>query len=276
MKRLKSLAALLLLLHSAQAQSDSTQQKPQFKLSLNYNTALNYYGRADSLKSTGFFPLAELWLTSKFYVNAAPIFINNNQQTFAYAGTVATAGYQHVGTKWISSLSITKPFYQESSELVQSALKAQAGASFTFQNNILNITAGGDVKFSDKADYGATAGVDHVIRLQAGNNSELVFDPSIMAYAGTQNFQRSYYKKTKPGFLLFPGNGQQVTENVSRFNVLAYEVSVPIIYAAGKVMLLATPSYILPQNLVSVPGRPDLSEKGENLFYATFTAKYTF
>jgi hypothetical protein len=264
------------VLHSAQAQSDSTQQKPQFKLSVNYNTALNYYGRTDSLKSTGFFPLAELWLTSKLYVNAAPIFINNSLQQFAYAGTVATAGYQNVGAKWISSIYITKPFYQESSELVQSALKAQSGGSFTFQNNILNVTAGGDVKFSDKTDYGATAGVDHLIRIQNGKNGVLVFDPSIMVYGGTQNFQRSYYKKTKPGFLLFPGNGQQVTENVSRFNVLAYEISVPVIYAVGKVMLLATPSYILPQNLFSVPNRPDLSERGENLFYATLTANYSF
>jgi hypothetical protein len=50
----------------------------------------------------------------------------------------------------------------------------------------------------------------------------------------------------------------------------------PIIYAKGNVMLIATPSYILPQNLVMVPGRPDLSERGENMFYTTLTAKYSF
>jgi hypothetical protein len=57
---------------------------------------------------------------------------------------------------------------------------------------------------------------------------------------------------------------------------LAYEASVPVIYAKGKVMLIATPSYIMPQNLVTVPGRPDLSERGENTFYTTLTAKYSF
>jgi hypothetical protein len=39
---------------------------------------------------------------------------------------------------------------------------------------------------------------------------------------------------------------------------------------------MATPSYIIPQNLLTVPNRPDLSERGENTFYTTLTAKYTF
>jgi hypothetical protein len=40
-------------------------------------------------------------------------------------------------------------------------------------------------------------------------------------------------------------------------------------------MALLTPSYILPQNLVTVAGRPDLSERGQNTFYATIGLKYT-
>src|SRR5687767_12772774 len=111
------------LLQPAMAQSDSTTAKPQFKLSLNYNTNLNYFGRTDSLKSSGVFPLAEVWLTPKFYINAAPIFVNNALQKMDYAGTVATIGYQYIDPKWITSLYVTKPFYKESSELVQSALK---------------------------------------------------------------------------------------------------------------------------------------------------------
>jgi hypothetical protein len=263
-------------LQPVKAQTDSTGFKPQLKISANYNTGLNYFGRTDSLRSSGFFPLAEVWFTEKFYVNAAPVFVNNAVQQFDYAGTVATIGYQNVTDKWITSLYLTKPFYKESSELVQSALKAQSGVNLTYRNKFMNISAGGDVKFSDKVDFGATAGLDHVIRMEAKDGSVVVIDPAVYAYAGTQNFQRSYYKKNKPGFLLFPGNNQLVTEEVSRFGVLAYEATLPLIYAKGKVMLIATPSYIIPQNLVTVPDRPDLSERGEKMFYATFTAKYSF
>lgn len=278
MKKYFSFLAIvgLLGLQKVSAQADSTTVKPQFKISANYNTGLNYFGRTDSLRSSGFFPMAELWFTPNFYVNAAPVFVNNAVQNFEYAGTVATLGYQSVSDKWIAGVYVTKPFYKESSELVQSALKAQSGASFTYRNPVVNLTAGGDVKFSDKVDYGATGGLDHIIRIETKNNSVVVIDPSVYAYAGTQNFQRTYYKKNNSGFLLFPRNNQQVTEEVSRFGILAYEASVPVIYVKGNIMLMATPSYIVPQNLITVADRPDLSERGENMFYTTLTAKYTF
>lgn len=278
MKQLKQILAalfLLLLLQQANAQQDSLTPGPQFKISLNYNTGLNFFGRTDSLKSRGFFPLAELWLTPNVYVNAAPVFVNNPVEPFSYAGTVATVGYQHISEHWITGVYLTKPFYKKTSELVQSALKAQSGVNFTWRNPFLNLNAGGDLKLSDKIDYGATGGVDHVVRILNKDNSVLVIDPAFYVYAGTQNFQRTYYKKNN-GFLLLPGNSQQVTENVNRFSILAYEATVPLVYTKGKVMLIAAPSYIVPQNLITVPGRPDLSERGENMFYATLTAKYSF
>lgn len=280
MKAIQKIISSLLLcsfFFTALAQDDTTQKtKPQFKLSLNYNTGLNYFGRTDSLKSSGFFPLAELWVTPKFYVNAAPIFVNNAVQSFEYAGSVATIGYQKVTDKWITGVYLLKPFYKESSELVQSALKAQSGVNVSFLNKYLNLNIGGDVKFSDKVDFGATGGLDHLIRIENKDKSVLVFDPAFYVYAGSQNFQRSYYKKNNSGFLLFPGNEQLVTEEVSQFFILAYEATMPVVFAKNKWTFIAIPSYIMPQNLVTVPGRPDLSERGGNMFYATLTAKYTF
>lgn len=264
---------------TAVAQTDSTTQensKIQFKISANYNTGLNYYGRTDSLKSTGFFPLAEVWFGKGLYVNAAPIFVNNKVQSFDYAGTVATIGYQfNTSSKWFGNIYLLKPFYKQSSELVQSALKAQAGAGVSYLNKIVNLNVGGDIKYSDQLDYGAQAGIDHIIRIENKDNSVIVFDPSFYTYAGTQNFTNTYYKKTN-GNLLLPGNQQQVTEKVQQFNVLAYEASLPIIYAKNKWQFIATPAYVLPQNLVTIPGHPEQSERGENMFYGTLTLKYSF
>jgi hypothetical protein len=284
MKLLKlSLRALLCLcltqgLNAQKSSTDTTEKKtkPQFKLSLNYNTGLNYYGRTDSLKSSGLFPLAEFWITPKFYVNAAPIFVNNALQKFEYAGSVATIGYQNVTKKWVTGAYLSKPIYKESSELVQSALKVQSGANVSFLNKFLNLNIGANVMFSDKADFGVTGGLDHLIRIENSDSSVLVFDPGFYVYAGSQNFQRSYYKKNSTGFLNFPGNNQLVTEEVSKFNILAYELTMPIVYAKKSWMFVATPIYIVPQNLLTVPDRPDLSERGEKMFYGTLTAKYTF
>jgi hypothetical protein len=51
---------------------------------------------------------------------------------------------------------------------------------------------------------------------------------------------------------------------------------VPIIFATGKLQILFTPAYVVPKNLLIVEGRPDLSERGENMFYATIGAKPGF
>jgi len=253
-----------------QAQTDSTKKsKPQLKLSVNYNSNLNYYGRTDSLRSSGFFPLAELWFTENFYINAAPIFVHNKSASFEYAGTVATAGYQFFTSdkKWFGNFYVLKPFYESNSQLVQSALKAQGAFSLTNLNKFVNVTGGADVKYSDKLDFGVTGGLDHIFRKQFEDNSVLVVDPSAYLFAGTQEFTRSYYKKSN--FLIFPGVGQTVSQEVKNFNILSYEFSVPIIYAKQKFQLLFTPAYVIPQNLITVEGRPDLSEQGKKTLYAT-------
>lgn len=260
------------------AQNDTTKpktEKPQFKIGVYYNNNLNYYGRTDSLRSSGFFPLAEFWFGNGFYVNAAPVFVNNAMATFEYAGTVATAGYRHnEKNKFVTNIFFVKPFYQESSELVQSALKGQFTTNLTWMNKVLNITGGGDIKISDNIDYGATAGIDHLFRFQPGKGYVLVIDPSAYVYAGTQRFSKTYFKKSN--FLFFPGTEQEITETVNQFKILSYEISMPIVLAKGKFQLIANPAYVLPQNLLVIEGRPDLSERGKQTFYVTLGAKISF
>ncbi len=269
---LVTISLCIAFLSSKAQTTDSTENEGvQFKLSINYNSGLNYYGRTDSLKSTGVFPMAEVWFTPKIYINATPVFIHNKVQSLAYAGSVASIGYLNITEKWISNLYLLKPFYKESSELVQSALKAQAGASFTALNKVINMSFGADVKYSDQIDYGALVGVDHIFRFEK-DNSVFVVDPTFNVNAGTQNFTTSYKKKTGR---LFPRE-EEITKTNKKFNILSFEASVPVIYTKDQMEFIATPSYVIPQNLMQVPNRTDLSEMGRNMFYTTLTMKYTF
>lgn len=268
------LAALFLMTTAAAQEEDTAKVKPQFKVSLHVNSNLNYYGRTDSLRSRGIFPLAELWITPRIYVNAAPVFVSNAVQAFDYSGTVVTAGYQYQSEKWLNQAYLLKPLYEQSSQLVQSALKAQTGFSFSRLHKRLNATLGADLKFSDRVDVGLTAGLDHLIRKERADNSILVINPSLFLYAGTQQFSTTYYKKTKRGLL--PRNAQPITENTNRFAILAYELTVPLVYAKNKVQVLLTPAFVVPRNLMQVPNRPDLSEQGRPTFYASAGVKYTF
>jgi len=247
---------------------------PQFKLGVYYNTGLHYYGRVDSLKSSGFFPLGEVWFTKNIYINAAPVFVNNAVLTAEYAGTVATAGYLfNDGKRWAGHIYFVKPFYRDNSELVQAALKAQAAASLTVQNKILNVTIGGDLKFSDRTDIGAMAGLDHLFRWPLKNRRVLVVDPSVYFHGGTQQFTRSFYEKRT--LLILPLGEEEINKRVEQFYFLSCEASMPIVYATGKWQFLATPAYVIPQNVLNLE-TGDVTKHGDAFFYATAGVRYNF
>ena len=260
------------------SQEDTTVKKKEasFKIGAFYNSYLNYYGRTDSLQSSGVFPLAELWLNNKFYISAAPVFVNNATQNMEYEGTVATAGYysKSKNEKFITHTWFTKPFYESGSQLVQSALKAQVNTGLSWLNKYININMGGDFKLSDKLDYGLTAGLDHLFRYKFEKEWHLFVIPSAYVNAGTQHFANTYYKKSS--FLFFPGIEQQVTEEVNKLSILSYEFSMPVVLTKKKLQIILNPAYVIPQNLITVEGRPDLSERGKEMFYATVGAKITF
>ena len=277
MKRIQYLTLTLFLFffQTTFAQNDSSEQYGiKFKIGISYSSGLNYFGRTDSLKSSGIFPQPEIWFSKKFYASVTPVFVNNAVQSMEYEGTVLNMGYLHSTDKWITNLYLLKPFYKQNIQLMQSVLKAQTGVGVSALNHVLNFTLGGDVKFSDKIDFGAIAGIDHLVKKEF-ETSVLIIDPSFYMYAGSQNFSSSYYRK-KAGILVLPDSTEQINKNVTKFNVLAYEFSVPVVYAKGKFMTLLTPAFIIPQNIVTGTGNNVASERGQNMFYTTIGFKYSF
>jgi hypothetical protein len=87
---------------------------------------------------------------------------------------------------------------------------------------------------------------------------------------GTQQFNKTYYEDIL-GTEIFASQ-----QNVSKFSILSYEFSMPIIFAKGKWQLITIPAYVLPQNIYAVSERPDLAETGDNLFYMTTGIKVNF
>ncbi len=242
-------------------QEDSTK-KNVFAASVNYQTKLHYFGRVDSLQSSGLFPTLSVELKNGLYATGNFIFIQNSAQSTTYTGTTIEAGYRFPDAKhFTGNIFYTQFLYKDKSELVQSALKSQAGFNAAYTNKFVNINAGADLKFSDKVDIGATAGFDHLFIVKLGNKKALAFNPSAYLYAGTQQFSNTYRKNTS-GLLGLPSTGQTVTEEVTAFNVLAYEFSSPIVFVAGKFNASVTPSYVIPQQLIQ-------GENGKQLFYVS-------
>lgn len=255
----------------ATAQNDtSVQRTNNFSAAINYQSRLHYFGRTDSLKSSGLFPTIGFESKTGLYANSSFIFLSNQNKSAEYTGTVVEAGYKFPEMKNFSgNLFYTHFLYKQNSEVVQAALKAQTGINLTYNNKIANLTIGGDAKFSDQTDIGLTAGLDHLfIKVIPATKWAVAINPSAYLYAGTQNFTNTYRKSRQIGGI--PIGGQQVvTEEVKKLNVLSYEVSMPLVIVAGKFNASITGSYVMPQNLITNPSRPDLSERGQNMFYVT-------
>ena len=239
----------------------------QFKLGVFYASYLHFYGRSDSLESSGFFPVGEIWLDGKFYITATPVFTMTDGHTAMYAGTVLMTGYRG-GKENRSGWNIyaAKPIYKNKSELAQAALKWQFAGSITWINKAINLTGGADVKLSEEMDYGFQAGLDHIFRTRIKKNVVLLADPSLFLYSGTQQFTKSSVKETR--FLLFPPLQQEITETRKRFSILSYEISIPLVWAKEKFQVIVSPSYVIPKNLAG--------ENGRNKFYGLMGAKFIF
>lgn len=262
-KQLLIMGLLMPLLALSQNKEQQEVKKDVFSASVNYQSALHYFGRTDSLKSSGLFPTVGFQSKSGLYTQGNFIFVQNTSLPLQYTGATIEAGYRFPqSTHFSGNLFYTQFLYKDKSTLVQSALRSQTGVNLSWLSKIVNINGGVDLKFSNQTDLGATIGLDHLFIFPSPEqHSAFALDPSVYVYAGTQNFTTTYLEKKN--IFGIPVT-QQTTEEVTQFNVLSYEVSVPLVFVKGKFNASLTPSYVIPMSLVQ-------GEKGKDLFYMTLS-----
>lgn len=284
MKKVITLLPLILVCVVMKAQSTDLQTQPTDSLptkkkvtittGVAFNSALNYYGRTDSLKSQGIYPFAGITLLNGLYVFTNFIFINNAVAA-SYAATTVEAGYKFKKKKgnWWGKIYGTRFFYNADVSLVQSVVKEQAGINLANSNKVISVYGGADAKFSNQTDIGAFAGVDHSFRIDpVGKKGVIVITPSAYSYFGTQRFTKTWLQEKR--FLIIPVGEQTVTQSSSKFSILSYELSCPVIYGVGKMNIIITPAYVIPQNVVAANGTD--AQKPNNLFYTTAAIRFDF
>jgi hypothetical protein len=268
------LVLVCMFLQAQQTDSSAPKKKITFTTGVAYNAALNYYGRTDSLKSQAIYPFAGITLHNGLYLFTNFIFINNAAAT-TYAATTIEAGYKFKNKKenWRGNIFGTRFFYNADVNLVQSVVKEQAGINLVNTNKVVSIYGGADAKFSNQTDFGAYTGLGHSFRFDSvGKRGVIVITPSAYSYFGTQRFTKSWLQQKR--FLIIPVGEQLVTQSSSKFNILSYELSCPVIYGIGKMNIILTPAYVIPQNVITTDGTS--SQKTDNLFYTTATIRFDF
>lgn len=239
--------------------------KNEFSATLAYQSLAHFMGRTDSLNSTATVPIISYKLKSGFYTQVAGIFVQNDATPLQYTGATVEVGYHFLQNDSNFSGSVFGTYfdYKDKSLLVRSALKYQLGLNTSFKNSIVNINPSFNLMFSDKTDINIGLAFDHLFiqKLKEEFPRALAFNPTITLNAGTQNFTESYKRNVGSTFVPIY---QTETKNVTRLSFLAIDITLPIVYVAGKFNAFITPSYVMPYNLISSAG-----ERGDNRFYFT-------
>lgn len=255
------ISAILFCSSQIFAQQDSS--KGVLASSVNYQNKLHFFGRIDSLESSGLFPVLNYEFASGWYGQSAFIYLQNNTQPLKYAGTVLELGYRFKNVENFNGNIFYNHFlYGKDVPIVQATLKSQLGFNSSLRGKVVNFNINSSLLFSDKTDLTLTTGLDHLFIIKTGGNTALAINPTANLNAGTQQFSKTYTRRTN--FLGIPRN-EQVTETTAAFNILSYELSAPIVFVAGKFNASIIPTYVMPKNL-----QP--SEFGKNLFVLTLSA----
>lgn len=257
---------LILLITSASSVYAQTNSKTISKniaaLGFSYSTNLNFYGRTDSVPCNGLSATAEIWLSNNAFVSISPSFVSDAYQTMSYSGLSASAGFQKMAGNWFLSAGASRSFFTNSSYLSQAVIQNQVYGSAMYFNDYINLNTGVDLKFSDQMDVVTTLGIDHSFVKSFKAGGLMMIDPSITLYPGTHYFSRSFLNSKSYA---------AVQMELSKFQLLATEFSLPLMYLRNDIFLMMMPSYIIPNNLIQ---KGNLTEMGQPQFYVSLSARF--
>jgi len=267
-----------------------SEKKASIKFGVNYLSNSVYLGRADTVKTPMIEPSIKYTFKNGIYVSGNLEYIPNRVTNRLDAGSVA-AGYDFDITDDLSGgASFTKLFYNATSTQIGSAISSTFNAnldydiaeiitpSISIDYNLLKQGFGSDILIN--------AGLAHDFAWEGifGNKDILIISPTATVNAGTQNFYDAYftlkkYKLTKAGKAKEAAAEKLIIKRkaqLSQFEILDYEFSVPIEYKAGPVIFSFTPTYAIAENKLPPRISNGLVNTSGGLFYFETGVSFKF
>jgi hypothetical protein len=237
-------------------------KEASFKIGVNYLSNNVFMGRADTVRTPTIIPDIKYTFKNGIYLSATANYIPN-RVTNKLDGGSASFGYDYDITEDLSGgVSFTKLFYSANSTQIGSAIGSTINANLTYDiASIITPIVSVDYNFLKQGfghDIFVNAGLSHDFAVEGilGNKDLFIISPSVALNAGTQNFYDAYfvlkkYKLTAKAKALEAAAEKLITkrkEQLSKFNTLDYEFSVPVEYKVGVLILSVTPTYAMAEN----------------------------
>lgn len=286
-----AVAFLLLLAFPALSQEkrkpDSLEQASGYRKSygsatIQYSSDWVYAGRKDSLAAPYITPSIGYYDKSGFFIRGFLSYLTapGQNRVDVYG---ATAGYLWIHQNFYVGGSGTAWLFNDSSYAVQSAASGNVNLYAGYDFNVVDLTLDATALFSNTTDFLAGA---ELSRLFYAAGDRLRINPTVYAAWGTQYYYGEYYTtrssgmKGRRGQGSGGGGGTQTTVAVSetnKFQLLAFELSMPVSYTIGSLRISFTPCYAIPQSPATITiDQTTYPEVLKNTFYWRAGISYKF
>jgi hypothetical protein len=241
----------------ANAQSpEKDLSKSYFKASLSYLSDAVYNGRKDSIAYPYITPTVGYYHKTGVYANGSLSYLAATSEKRIDLFTLEVGYDFDITNKLSGGVYADKYFYNTASTNVQSDIKGVAGASFSYDFGVLQLSAGAGVLFATKKDISLTASIDHPFTIGDVGN-QWTISPTVSVNASTLHFYEGYTERRigkKAGNAnANAGSVTSVTTITNRstgLTLLDYELALTISYDADIWGFSFTPTLALPQNSI--------------------------
>jgi hypothetical protein len=277
---------------SIEATAATSTKSRYFTLGANYGTNTTFYGRTTGYKRP--YTSVDFTYSSKtgFWLSSSVFEVMNTE--YFIDGTDISTGWNFDITKKIdASLSYSRYFFSSQSSMMQSVTSNLAASHIGLDWYYLYSSLAASSIFGGANDYFITFSNSRYFEraniLSKKDKDYISIEPRVSVIAGTQNFANTYITSqnndtqyyapvtsmypTQPGQPSMPGSGTSSTQPAetdqgsSGFNILNYELRVPVTYTYGSASLETTWSYVKPVNLLAGDNSQAQSIFSVSLFY---------
>lgn len=267
-----------------------------FKLKANYLTNYVYGGRKDTSTIYPYFtPGIEFSHKSGFFAGASFSFLTNDSSRLD--ATNLELGYSkgNLGRFNITGY-VTKSFYNSNSRNVQSDIKWVIGSAVGYDAKILNINAAPSLMIGSQNDFALSLSIDKIITISEKEKYAVTLNPNITTYFGSTGFYQNTKVKGKRNNAQQQQQGNLTVTSPEKFQMLSYDLSLPLYYDRESWGFYFTPTYAIPVNPITttykitgpngnlipsnllggIPNPSTSVESISNTFFAEFGFYYKF
>lgn len=240
----------------------SNDELSYFLMDVSYINDAVFMGRRDSIAAPYVFPSVVYYDKSGFYGDLSASYLVGSEENRIDLA-LGTVGYISNAEKLNGGISGTAYFFNEDSYNVKSSILADISGFLTFDLKFIELSLMASTYFNKGSSADILTGL-MLDRTFYSTNQKFLIDPTIAVYAGSQQFYQEYYSTSRLGNRKSQGKGNSTgtsepsvstlieIQDVSQFNILNVELSLPLQYYCKQFIFSFSPVLAIPQSSATI------------------------